>query len=254
MAATEKTIFSKTVRRMLGLSLHDWENVMLISLGAAAFAAVFVIVSTYAVVQLQRREASDAKANVEKAHANIAAANKAIAEANEQADQARAAIAIADERAAQAHERAAEANARALEARLALEKYKAHRRLSAQEQAEIASKVGTLKGVRFAISAAGTEPLHFGIDVARALVAGGLEWIDWPLDGNVTNLPHDRRTVGSIQLLGTVVRTFNPDLVGARDTIAAALTAPQFEGTNVEPATPASPGFPAVLIMIGVKR
>jgi hypothetical protein len=45
---------------MLGLSLHSWEDVMLVSLGAAALAAVFVIVSTWVVVQLQRKESKEA--------------------------------------------------------------------------------------------------------------------------------------------------------------------------------------------------
>ena len=50
---------------MLGFSLHTWEDVMLLSLLAAALAAVFVIVSTYAVVQMQRREAIEAKRDLD---------------------------------------------------------------------------------------------------------------------------------------------------------------------------------------------
>jgi hypothetical protein len=60
MATTENTIFSKKViRRMLGLSLHAWEDIMALSLAVAAIAATIVGVSTYAVVQLQRHEARE---------------------------------------------------------------------------------------------------------------------------------------------------------------------------------------------------
>lgn len=64
MATTENTIISKTVRRMLGLSLHTWEDLMLLSLFVAALAAVFVITSTWAVVQLQRHEARESSERI----------------------------------------------------------------------------------------------------------------------------------------------------------------------------------------------
>lgn len=50
---------------MIGLSLDTWTNIMLSSLGAAAFAAAFLGVSTYAVVQLQKQEAADAQSALE---------------------------------------------------------------------------------------------------------------------------------------------------------------------------------------------
>jgi hypothetical protein len=64
MATTDNTIISKTVRRMLGLSLHTWEDLMLLSLGVAALAAVLVITSTWAVVQLQRHEARESSEKI----------------------------------------------------------------------------------------------------------------------------------------------------------------------------------------------
>jgi cell division protein FtsL len=64
MATTENTIDSKTVRRMLGLSLHTWEDLMLLSLGVAALSAVLVITSTWAVVQLQRHEARESSEKI----------------------------------------------------------------------------------------------------------------------------------------------------------------------------------------------
>lgn len=60
MAAIENTNLSKKVRRMLGLSLDTWNNIMLSFLGVAAVAAAVVGISTYAAVQLAKLEAKDA--------------------------------------------------------------------------------------------------------------------------------------------------------------------------------------------------
>jgi hypothetical protein len=85
MPETENTSFSKRLRRMLGLSLHAWENVMLIFLGVAAIAAVFVGISTYAVVRLQKVEAEDARKDLEEYKLD---AGQKIAEANARAEEA----------------------------------------------------------------------------------------------------------------------------------------------------------------------
>jgi hypothetical protein len=55
MAQIESTAFSRKVRRLFGLDLHSWEQVMLVSLGFAALAAVAVVVATTAVVTLQKK-------------------------------------------------------------------------------------------------------------------------------------------------------------------------------------------------------
>jgi hypothetical protein len=60
MAQIERTAFSRKERRLFGFDLHSWEQVMLVSLGFAALAAVFVVVATTAVVKLQKKEADDA--------------------------------------------------------------------------------------------------------------------------------------------------------------------------------------------------
>jgi hypothetical protein len=59
-AQIENTTFSKKVRRMLGLSLETWNNIMVMFLGIGAFAAVMVGVSTFAVIRLQKLEATNA--------------------------------------------------------------------------------------------------------------------------------------------------------------------------------------------------
>jgi hypothetical protein len=60
MVEIENTTLSKGVRRVFGLDLHSWEQLMLWSLGAAALAAVLVVVTTTSVIHLQRVEAADA--------------------------------------------------------------------------------------------------------------------------------------------------------------------------------------------------
>lgn len=96
----EKTAISREVKRVLGLDLHSWEQLMLFSLGIAGLIAVAVFITTASVVILQRHETAEAKreldrykieagkdvaeakavgetarADVEKAHAEIAKAN-----------------------------------------------------------------------------------------------------------------------------------------------------------------------------------
>src|ERR1700747_704829 len=53
--------FSKRVRRMLGLGLDSWNNVLLFFLAITAVAASFVGFSTYATIKLAKQEAADSK-------------------------------------------------------------------------------------------------------------------------------------------------------------------------------------------------
>jgi hypothetical protein len=61
MAQIEKTTFSRKVRRVFGLGLHSWEQLMLLSLGIAALAALALVVATTSVVILQRDETARTK-------------------------------------------------------------------------------------------------------------------------------------------------------------------------------------------------
>jgi hypothetical protein len=63
---TENTNFSKGVRRMLGLSLDGWNNVMLYCLAFVAIAAISVGVAQYVIIQLAKQEAADSKAEFDK--------------------------------------------------------------------------------------------------------------------------------------------------------------------------------------------
>jgi hypothetical protein len=149
--------------------------------------------------------------------------------------------------------RAAEANERAQEAALALEKYKAPRRLTSEVKAKIAGDLRAFAGTTFIMSAVGPEPIDLAIDTADALIAAGWQWKDWYGPDITTNLP-GRHRVGSVALNGTVVKIFNPAMMAAKDALVKALDAPAFEGTRDE-STNLQSGTPTdVLIMIGTKR
>jgi hypothetical protein len=64
-ANTEKTAFSRKVSRMLGLDLHSWERLMLLSLGVAGLIAIAVFITTASVVILTRRESAETKREYE---------------------------------------------------------------------------------------------------------------------------------------------------------------------------------------------
>jgi len=57
----QKTTFFRKVKRVLGLDLHSWEQLMLFSLGIAGLIAVAVFITTASVVILQRHETAEAK-------------------------------------------------------------------------------------------------------------------------------------------------------------------------------------------------
>jgi hypothetical protein len=133
IAIAPTAIDSNKVRRMLGFSLHGWENAMVVFLIIAGFFALIAGAATWAVVRLQRIELAqsraafdrykidaakdvakvrsdadtkigvareEARVAVEKAQADIANANKAIEQARAETAKAAAGAAAANERAA----------------------------------------------------------------------------------------------------------------------------------------------------------
>jgi hypothetical protein len=140
-ATIANAIFSKAVRRMLGLSLHGWENAMVASLAFAAFFAIIVGVSTYCVVQLQRIELADSKRELDEykltVEGQVATANSIGLSAKAEASKAQENIAIA--------------NAAADEARLETERIKerlAWREITPAQQEALKS---ALRGAHFEI-------------------------------------------------------------------------------------------------------
>lgn len=92
MAHIENATFSKKVRRMFGLSLDTWNNIMVVFLGLGALAALIVVVSTFIIIRLQKLEAVDANLALEQyklgVAAQVAAANEAGIEAGKMAGNA----------------------------------------------------------------------------------------------------------------------------------------------------------------------
>jgi len=108
----ENTIFSRTVRRMLGLDLDAWNVVMLLSLGCGALAAVAGVVSTAAVIRLQKASEQETKLEFERYKLGVAAQ---VADAKKEGIEA-------GEKAGNAMLRAAELEKDAANARLETEK------------------------------------------------------------------------------------------------------------------------------------
>jgi hypothetical protein len=61
----ERANFSEKVRRMFGIGLDDWNSILVLSLGIGALMAAVAVVSTFAVIQLQKAEAKDTAAKFE---------------------------------------------------------------------------------------------------------------------------------------------------------------------------------------------
>jgi hypothetical protein len=132
---------------MLGLSLHDWETVMLAALAVAGIAAVVVGVSTYCVVQLQRQES--------------AASKKELAQLSTEAEQLKGETARAHERTAELEKDAAALRAQSEAdrlARLKLEAQIAPRHITQAQQNELTARLSQYKDVVGTIVASPSTP------------------------------------------------------------------------------------------------
>lgn len=93
MVRAETANFSKKVRRMLGLGLEGWNDVLIVSLVVAFISAGIVAGATYCVIQLQRAENVAAKIELDEykseAAREIAEAQESAAEANQKAEEER---------------------------------------------------------------------------------------------------------------------------------------------------------------------
>jgi hypothetical protein len=163
MAQTENTTFSKTVRRMFGLSLDTWNNIMLVFLGIGALAAVVVVVSTVIVIKLQRLEATDASLAFEQYKLGVAVQ---VADAKKEGIEA-------GKTAGNALLRAAELEKEAAAARLETEKVKevVAWRVLPLESASVLEKVLAAKpgSVNLRYTEGDPEALYFAIQISQIL-------------------------------------------------------------------------------------
>jgi hypothetical protein len=189
----EKTTFSRKVRRVFGLDLHSWEQLMLLSLGVAGLIAIAVFLTTASVVILQRHETADAKNELDEykltVEAKVADAKKEGIEAGKTAGNALV--------------RAEELKA----ANLALEARIAPRRLELSQQQKIADALVKFSGRHVAVAsyAQDAESAILGQQFIEILAAAHLPFSD------------ETSTISSIGrfALGIHVRGPDEELAGA---------------------------------------
>jgi hypothetical protein len=142
---------------MFGLSLHSWENLLVISLAFAGAIALFVGFATWMVVKLQRGEIATSKEEFERYKID------------------------AGKETSQLKKDAAEATARALEAQLALEKFKAPRTLTLEQRARIVDKLKQFSGTEYDIAISDSEPEILGLVLTIEVVLSTAGWteLDW---------------------------------------------------------------------------
>ncbi len=131
---------------MLGLSLHGWENAMVVSLIIAGFFALIAGAATWAVVRLQRVEISESKEELDRYKLETA-------------------------------KEISEANARAAEAQLELEKFKAPRKLDESQVARVKALAARFPGTPFDVSVnLESEPQNFAAQIGSLLESAGWVW------------------------------------------------------------------------------
>jgi hypothetical protein len=75
IATTENITTSKGLKRMLGLSLHSWEDIMVAALALAGVVALAIGIATFCVVRLQRTEIATSNEELERYKIEASAAS-----------------------------------------------------------------------------------------------------------------------------------------------------------------------------------
>lgn len=218
---------SKDVRRMLGLSLHGWENTMVLSLIIAGFFALVVGAATWAVVRLTRLELVDSKKAFDAykltVESNVADAKKEGIAAGKTAGNALVRAAELEKESAALKLGLADANARALEAQLALEKFKAPRWINDEQQKLLVSRLSRFQGVLvdvWLLHAPSQDAAPFAQRILSVLMAA-----QWKANG-VFNLMGGATATGVI-----IVMRENPS---ANDRAAAAALLTELNSAGIE--------------------
>jgi hypothetical protein len=198
MAMEPSASFSNRVRRMLGFSLHDWENAMVVFLIVAGAFALLAGAATWAVVRLQRAELAASRQEFEKYKLD---AGKEIADAQQ---------------------RAAEAN-------LELARMKTPRSLTAEQQREIADKLKPWAGALFDVGAihGDTEVAELELILESVLETAGWQQVDWQ-GGDVVLSRPGKPATGLITTTGVAIGVYPEKASGlglAATTLVASLAA-----------------------------
>jgi hypothetical protein len=163
MATIESAIFSKRVRRMLGWSLDTWNSIMLLSLTVAGVAAAVVVVSTYATIELAKKEAADQKKELDAYKLTV---EGKVAEAEKEGIEAGKTAGNALLRTAELEKQPAELKA----ANLALEAKITPRRLTGEASRSMSERLSAKSGSGIAIVSRLNDPeaSDLGDDLASA--------------------------------------------------------------------------------------
>jgi hypothetical protein len=159
-----------------------------------------------------------------------------IARLNNDAEAARRDIANANARAAESNERAAKAEQAAAEANLALEKFKAPRKLTPEQSERITESVKKWSGTKFTLAVFDDpEPIELMAQIENALNSAG--WIEdgWKGGGAIVLSRPGRPNVGFSRVQGLFIQadgSHAAEFGWQVGTLASALTA---EGIAVTP-------------------
>jgi hypothetical protein len=153
--------------------LFDGANILLI------VALVAGVVATFIVVWMGNIKEEYSNRDIAESNERAAKAKLDSAVALEQASKANEHLAEANERAAHANERAAQAEKQAAEAKLALEKFRAPRVLTTQDQRLIVSEISKFAGQEYQVTTFWdlNEPLAFANQLHNALQAAKWKFV-----------------------------------------------------------------------------
>jgi hypothetical protein len=201
MAHTEGAATSRREKRMLGLGLDAWNNIMIASLAFGALAAVIVGLSTYVVIRLQKTEAQASAAEFDRYKL---ATEKSISDAR-----ARAAI---------AEKQAAEAN-------LELARLKTPRSLSPEQHNGIVERLRQFAGTQFdtALVPGDPESAKFLVTIEEVLLQAGWKQIDW--EGGDIVFNRDGKPVAGMTSANNVIVAIFPEQIQTLEPAALSLVA-----------------------------
>ncbi len=197
----------------------------------------------------------------ERANEKIATVELDAAKSNAEAAKAHERIAELSTQAEALRKDTAEANARASEAQLALERFKAPRLMSAEQEVRIRSKVRPFSGTPFDLSVIPGDPeaVNFALQIAVVLEAEKWSWVEFNHPNGpfmqVLNVP-GKPNVGLIGSWAVVIQTHaeQADRLGpAAQALAAALDAEGFIAAAAGKPPAAIPNTDTMHIIIGKK-
>lgn len=261
MAQIENTNFSKGVRRMLGLSLDGWNNVMLWCLAFVSLAAISVGISQYIIIQLAKQDAAESKSDLDAYKLTV---EGKVADAKKEGIAAGKIAGDALVRAAALEKQAAESKERAAKLELELAKIKQPRLLAEDRLKPLAEKLKPFASTPFdlAVIPGDPEAAIFGTHIAAMLEIAGWKWLAWapvgaPFQQVFTITGTDKPNIGQFGFFDVeiLLRPDDPDTLAPP--VQALIELLQREGFAVAFETSTNPNInnkATVHITVGKKR